>query len=118
MYKNVALAIVAAVCTGCSSLPAASIESVPGYATLRLDPGSLASKHPAGLTGFEGSENFAPIPKLFVRPGKREIWYACPDVVATDWGSSLRYKFESGRSYELVCTASGEAFIRASPHGT
>jgi hypothetical protein len=45
-------------------------------------------------------------------PGRRTVWYTCPDEPAMEGGARLTFDFEPGEGYALVCRAGREAEIR------
>ncbi|MFH1600573.1 MAG: hypothetical protein ABIJ73_03680 [Pseudomonadota bacterium] len=102
--KIVGCLIVLAV-AGCSARNIVSNVATTEHALLTVQDCELTPKQYCGINGVgEDPFQFEPRPSLYVKAGRREVWYACPGFVYTDTGPSIRYRFEPGKSYEVVCS--------------
>ena len=93
-----------ALAPGCSAIVPISTVSSPNTASLLMrDADGMPFEGLDGIWRVDTYQFRAPQVRIYIAPGKHSVGYQCPGTISTDDGASLQYKFEAGRSYELVC---------------
>ena len=112
MHHAARLALAAALL---AVLPVALASTpAPATASLRFDAGATTL---AGISyGIDAVDSrpslFAERMQARIPAGLRTVWYSCPNEAAPREGARLRFEFEAGADYRLVCRPGRDAEIR------
>ena len=97
-----------ALASGCSAIVPISTASSPNTASLWMrDADGMPFEGLDGIWRVDRYQLKAPQARIYIASGKHSVGYQCPRTISLDDWASLQYKFEAGRSYELVCEVKG-----------
>ena len=107
--------LIAGVLVGCSGLPNGSATSNPAQVTFVRSAEARAANREGGIFELNGH----PVPatqrfEVSVSAGRYRIGYLCPGWMYVDGYPVLKYRFQAGGRYRILCV---EGNVRVEPAG-